>query len=861
MYRSALSSPSSVPGSSEFDVRALLFVLGVVAAWLFSAPCAAQQVNSNLWGTDGSVNAVARLGNTLYIGGYFNVVGTPTGGGVPLDASTGAFARRFPRVCGSVDVAIPDGAGGWFIGGYFSFVEGEPRANLAHVLADGRLADWAPTVWGESRYRPYEPLHPAVHALALRGRQLFVGGTFSTVNGQPRNNLAVLDAQTGTLLPWNPNPNGEVRCFALHGPRLFIGGYFTTIGDSARAGLAEVDAAGTPTNWNPGADRAVLAMAIARGTLYVGGQFDRVAGEKRNSVAAFDLASGLLTTWDPALGPARAYVAHGNWIWPFVGTIDVHGNTVFIGGWFETVGGQPRTSLAAVDAASGRPTPFDAHLDAGTTGEYILANTLTVHGNTVYVGGRFLGAGGQERTNLAAVDARSGLATSWNPRAAGPLGKFPSPWDGRSEGTVVALAASGNVVYAGGTITNMYDWQPRGGLAAIDLTTGRVTPWSPTFEGLYVQQLAAIGNTAYVTGYLRAINGETRENCGAVDATSGALLPWNPGNVYTLATQGDRLFVGGFKNRLTGLYANYVAPMNAATGITDAWITYPDRGAETILATDDAVYVGGDFWNVQGAARRMFAALEPATGALLPWAPAPVRGLGTGHATFAIVRHENVVYLSGRFIEMGGVPRSGLAAVDAHTGDVLPWAPKPDDLVLAMAQTRNTVWAGGRFATIDGQSRQRLAALDATIGTPSGWDAQADGEVTALLASGDTLFAGGSFRSMRGFPRGGVAMIVPTAASAAPAHERVRAPIHLWTAPNPLRGSGVVRFTLPEAGAVELTVFDLAGRRVQTLLDDVWLEGGAHNASLRTTAWPPGIYLCRLRTDGRGVVQKILVMK
>ncbi len=42
---------------------------------------------------------------------------------------------------------------------------------------------------------------------------------------------------------------------------------------------------------------------------------------------------------------------------------------------------------------------------------------LEVRGNTVYTGGVFTNVGGQPRDRLAALDATTGLATAWNPGA------------------------------------------------------------------------------------------------------------------------------------------------------------------------------------------------------------------------------------------------------------------------------------------------------------------------------------------------------------------------------------------------------------------------------------------------------------
>jgi len=99
----------------------------------------AQTVDEALWVPNGPVYAVARSGNTVYIGGSFTFVGPPTGGGAAIDVNTGNANLAFPRVNGAVFAVAPDGSGGWYIAGDFSKVDGVPRNNLAQINVDGTL--------------------------------------------------------------------------------------------------------------------------------------------------------------------------------------------------------------------------------------------------------------------------------------------------------------------------------------------------------------------------------------------------------------------------------------------------------------------------------------------------------------------------------------------------------------------------------------------------------------------------------------------------------------------------------------------------------------------------------------------------
>lgn len=844
---------------------AFLSFAGLLASLALASHSHAQQILPPPWGVDGAVYSTARSGDTLYLGGAFNLVGTPTGGGIPVDPRSGRPLARFPRVSGAVYAAIPDGRGGWFIGGNFNFVEGEARASLAHVLPNGRLARWSPVIYGEVLHRPYQDIHPAVHALALRGDRLYVGGYFTSVNGVSRRNLVAIDARSGELLDWAPNPDGDVRALLLRDEKLYVGGYFTTIADSARPSLAALHArSGRLTPWNPGADRAVLAFAPHGRTLFVAGQFDHLGGQPRNSVGAVDLASGRLLDWDAAIQPRRAYLAHGNWNWPYVQAIDVQDNTVYLGGWFSEAGGAPRESFAALDARTAEATAFDARLAPWIPYGYILVNALTVRGSTVYLGGLFGGAGGDVRANAAAFDTRSGALRAWDPRAAGAGSKWYAPYDPRVEGNVSVIASDDDAVYIGGTLTNMYDWQRRTGLAAVSLATGQVLPWAPEVEGLNVSSIAAVGNAVYLAGAFRALNAEVRDNSGAVDAVTGATLPWRHDRTYGVYARDGVLYVSGTTATSPGVVREFVGPVDLVTGANAGWTAIVDRGAEHVFVADHTLYLGGDFSSVAGGERRMFAAVDRQGGGLLPWHPVVVRGSGTGLATLAITATDDAVYLSGRFNTLNGSYVDGLAAVDPTSGGSLPWAPVPDNLVLALATTGGTVWAGGRFNWIDGQLRVGLAALDATTGEVSPWDPRGNGEVDAFLTTGDTLVVAGAFRAMGGFPAGGVALIsVPPAAATRTLAADDVAPggLALAVHPNPMPGEGRVRFMLPAAGAVSLAVFDVQGRCVETLLHDARMAAGTHEVALYAGGWSPGVYLCRVEAAGRSMTRKLLVVR
>src|SRR5216684_2749414 len=96
-------------------IRITVVLLATLSA---ASPGSAQVIDSRLWGANGGVTTMARIGQTLYIGGGFAAVGPCTGGGVPADRASAVPRAAYPHVVGRVSAVVSDGVGGWFIGGH-----------------------------------------------------------------------------------------------------------------------------------------------------------------------------------------------------------------------------------------------------------------------------------------------------------------------------------------------------------------------------------------------------------------------------------------------------------------------------------------------------------------------------------------------------------------------------------------------------------------------------------------------------------------------------------------------------------------------------------------------------------------------
>src|SRR5437867_11246850 len=103
-------------------VEALFAGIALAALLCHPRPSAAQMVQTDLDMTDGPVYAVALAGNNIYLGGQFTRVGPVSEHGAVLSSSGRlVHALQFDF---RPFTSAPDGAGGWFIGGEFSLVNG-----------------------------------------------------------------------------------------------------------------------------------------------------------------------------------------------------------------------------------------------------------------------------------------------------------------------------------------------------------------------------------------------------------------------------------------------------------------------------------------------------------------------------------------------------------------------------------------------------------------------------------------------------------------------------------------------------------------------------------------------------------------
>jgi hypothetical protein len=577
----------------------------------------------------------------------------------------------------------------------------------------------------------------------------YIGGKFSRVGGAPRTNLAHILADGSVDSGWAPGTNGAVYALAVDGGKVYLGGAFSTVNGEARKNIAAVDATnGAAMTWAPNADfvsssfAEVYALTVVGSTVLVGGRFETIGGQPRNNIAAVDVVSGTATTWNPD--------ANGR-----VNALAVNGSLVYIGGAFTTIGGQARKYTAALDLASDVAAAWNPN--AGSTVE-----SLAVQGTTVYAGGGFTTIGGQQRNHIAALDASSGAATAWNP-------------DGGMLGRVRKVVVDGDVVYVGGDIDTI-GGQSRRNIAAIDAATGLVKAWSPDVND-EVYALAVSGGTAYVGGTFTMIGGTVERSGVAALSAGGSLNAWNPNadhsrlfinaTVRALTVSGGTVYAGGEFTRIGGQNRNNIAALDAVTGAATTWDPNASNTVSALLVENGKVYAGGIFSTIGGQSRRAIAAIDPASGTATAWNPS----VDTyGYVSSLAVAGGNIL-AAGSFQTIGGASRSSLAAIDATTGAATSWNPGASSSsassinIDALAVGNGVVYVSGNFDAIGGQARSRAGAVDSTTGVATSWNpnpavsSTIAPSVKAIAPAGSTVYVAGFFDTIGGQTRNNLAAL------------------------------------------------------------------------------------------------------
>ena len=470
--------------------RALILtavVAGAVATMVPQSALAISNTPDNTgWWTSGKTYAFANDGSTVYVGGTFKKVLGPLNGRYAV-ANLAAF-----------DMAT----GIW-------------------------VSTFTPTVASSSGSVKISSL-----ALSPDDSMLFIGGQFTSVDGQPAHDFGVVDTSTGALVQGFPSvtPNQPVDALLAGPSLLYLGGAFTKVNGETRAHLAAIGYDGTLSEtWTPstaagncpapyynantcsnGGNGNVRSLALSAdgSTVFVGGEFYYVDGtgtaNYRNCIARVSATDGSLDVWNvnwsDVTDDASSHKAGPDMAWSIVPTI----TTLYVG-----FGRVPNYIQAFPLPTPDTSTPVHRLWIVHTPGN-AESLALSPDGSTLYAGGHFgtatldfqVTACGQNvwAHGLISLNAATGAFNcSWMPPLL-PFGGQSAPGSGGSPNYVGgwAMFISGNALWIGGGFTSV-NGVSMSGIARFTLS-GSPPPPVPQWGG-FSPTSGPAGTQVTITGF------------------------------------------------------------------------------------------------------------------------------------------------------------------------------------------------------------------------------------------------------------------------------------------------------------------------------------------------------------------------
>ncbi|MGZ4536471.1 MAG: PKD domain-containing protein, partial [Nocardioidaceae bacterium] len=366
-------------------------------AWAVQTPQAAIVTdNPSGWTPnvlDGKVEAIAQVGNTVLIGGTFTQVQEPTAGAPVLarsgiaafDATTGAVSTTFaPTIDGEVTTIVPSGDGtSVFVAGYFNTVNGVTTRKVTKltISTGAAVAGFKAAIANAN-----------VQDMRLVRGQLVIAGAFTTVGGQPRGQMASLDPTTGKLTTFlqhtfaGPLNGGTATVNKIDatpdGSRILGLGNFSTVDGQPRSLLFLLDTSGTTSVLSPWST-SFFAPGCSRSFDTYMRDLD-ISPDGTFAVVSTTGAYGGVTSpcdtqtrWDltnqnPNQQPVWRNVTGGDTTY----AVAVSGSAVYVGGHFRWAnnpyagdsagaGAVPREGIAALDPATGLPLSWNPGRERG----------------------------------------------------------------------------------------------------------------------------------------------------------------------------------------------------------------------------------------------------------------------------------------------------------------------------------------------------------------------------------------------------------------------------------------------------------------------------------------------------------------
>jgi len=435
---------------------------------------------------------------------------------------------------------------------------------------------------------------------------------------------------------------------------------------------------------------------------------------------------------------------------------------ILAGGAFagtNSIGGQTRNYIARLDATTGVADSFNP-----SANNQVLSIAVQADGK-ILAGGAFAGTdsiGGQTRNNIARLDPITGLADSFDPNASDFV-------------RAIALQADGKILAAGFFFS--IGGQSRRRIARLDATTGLADSFNPNANAVVLSIAVQADGKVLAGGNFNgatSIGGQTRNFIARLDATTGLADSFDPNandGVESIAVQADgKILAGGFFTVIGNQTRNRIARLDATTGLADSFDPNANGQVLAIAVQADGKILAGGFFNgansIGGQTRNRIARLEN-DGRLDQTLDLGIVITAGSKVVATAVQPDGKILIGGAFSTVLGVTRNNIARLNTDGTLDTTFNPNANGEVLAIVvQADGKILAGGRFFgmnSIGGRTRSAIARLDATTGLADSFDPNANESVYAIAVQADgKILAGGNFSTIGGQMRNRIARLDAT---------------------------------------------------------------------------------------------------
>jgi hypothetical protein len=656
----------------------------------------------------------------------------------------------------------------------------------SEVLGGG---DWTRVLFG------YGGIDGKVNAITASGSDIYVGGSFISIDGVMVNRIAKWNGSSWSAI--QGGVNGSVNSLTTDSNgNLYAGGSLTTAG-------------GTPVNyiakWNGsswsalggGVNSNLYALATDNsGNIYAGGDFTTAGGTAANYIAKWNGSS-----WSSLGGGVGSSSVKAI-------TSDSSGN-IYAGGDFATASGTTVNRVAkwngsawsalsgGVDSSGGVSTVTALTTDSNGSlyagGYFITADTSVVWRVAKWNGSSWSSLNSGVDSYIFALTADSSgnlFAGGAFYRADGSIANYIAKWNGSSwsalaggvDGSVFAVAMDSNgKLYAGGSFGaasgtssariaqwNGTSWngltsQP-GGLngsilatvkdssgnlfvggsftTAGGTTVNRVAKWNGSswsaLGGGFNNTVSTVtmdsSGNLYAGGYFTTASGVTVNRIAKWNGTSWSALGGGLNDRATTVTtdSSGNLYAGGYFTTASGLLVNRVAKWNGTS-----WTALGGGVSAYVsaLSTDSGgnIYAGGNFSSASGQTVNRVAKWNGTSWSRL--------GGGVNNTAFALNSDSSGnLYLGGAFLNAGGTSVNYIAKWDGSSWSALSGGTNNSVYTLA-TDSDGSVYAGGLFTEASGTTANYVAKWNGTSWSSIGPGAL--NNIDSLVVSGSDIYAGG----------------------------------------------------------------------------------------------------------------------